>query len=95
MTWIKTQLQYYYILDLVKPLIDEIDDLEAQSKKLADHRRCVLNTVEELEDNIARHKAEYAALINEAQQIKKELISLHYISNNNLLMDRVNSTSYQ
>lgn len=71
--WLEAQMQYSSILDRVKPLRDEIEQLEATADKLQAQQTQIIQTIDELEKSIARYKEEYAILISEAQIIKTEL----------------------
>ncbi len=92
--WLVAQMKYSEILDNIQPLKEEIAGLEAAKNKLSDEQEKVQKTVAELETTIARYKAEYAALISDAQQIKTELTKVkEKVDRSIALISRLSSES--
>eukprot|EP01117_Protostelium_nocturnum_P006264 TRINITY_DN2259_c0_g1_i6.p1 TRINITY_DN2259_c0_g1~~TRINITY_DN2259_c0_g1_i6.p1 ORF type:complete len:4259 (-),score=1954.67 TRINITY_DN2259_c0_g1_i6:110-12886(-) len=71
--WVSAQMMYSEILDRVKPLRDEIDELEQKASGLNEKQNELRETIEGLEKAIATYKEEYALLIRDAELIKTEL----------------------
>jgi dynein heavy chain 1 len=71
--WVFAQVRYSAILDKVGPLRDEVIFLEHQAETTMEQAKIALETVQQLEESIARYKDEYAQLISETQTIKLEM----------------------
>lgn len=71
--WVESQVNFSNILDSVAPLKKEVAELESQGNALREQYQNFVNIIQELEQNIEKYKADYAALISEVQQIKSEM----------------------
>lgn len=92
--WLEAQMQYSSILDRVKPLHNEIEQLESTANKLQDQQTQLVQTIEELEKSITRYKDEYALLISEAQTIKTDLSRVkEKVERSMALLQRLSSES--
>lgn len=68
--WVTAQMAYSEILDKVKPLREEVEQLESAAQELNNKQKELQENIQELEKTIATYKEEYALLISEAQQVK-------------------------
>ena len=71
--WVRSQIDYSFILNQVQPLRDQVDALELKSSSIKTEYDNVHQMVMELERQIEIYKAEYAELITQAQEVQNEL----------------------
>jgi dynein heavy chain 1 len=71
--WVIAQVRYSEILDAVGPLRDEVEQLQLDAENTQAQAAEGLRIIEQTEQDIARYKEEYAALISETQAIKSEM----------------------
>eukprot|EP01132_Coremiostelium_polycephalum_P002127 gene2127-2619_t len=73
-SWVTAQTNYSDIMDRVKPLRDEVEQLEAAANELRSKQDEIVTTIAGLEKSIAIYKDEYATLIRDTELIKSEMI---------------------
>ena len=71
--WVEAQVNYSAILDRVGPLREEAEQLEEKALQTKAEAQAIENTINDLEQSIAKYKSEYASLISETQAIKTEM----------------------
>lgn len=71
--WAKSQIQYATVLRKIKPLREEVEQLQAQSAALTVQQQEAVEQVSELEGAIKLYKAEYAAAIRDTETIRAEM----------------------
>ncbi|KAF2072162.1 hypothetical protein CYY_006521 [Polysphondylium violaceum] len=71
--WTVAQATYSEILDRVKPLREEVEQLESAATELKVKQSEIVTTIEGLEKSIALYKEEYATLIRDTELIKSEM----------------------
>ena len=71
--WVEAQVNYSSILDRIGPLRAEADELEEKTLQTKAEAQAVESQISQLEESIAKYKAEYASLISETQSIKSEM----------------------
>ena len=70
--WVIAQVNFSAILDKVKPLREEVNELEHKAETTRLNAMNMGNLINGLETKIQLYKSEYAALVSEAQLLKLE-----------------------
>ncbi|EGG20698.1 cytoplasmic dynein heavy chain [Cavenderia fasciculata] len=74
--WVSAQATYSEILDRVKPLREEVEQLEVAANSLKTKQEELVNTIDSLNSSINTYKDEYATLIRDTESIKVEMIKV-------------------
>lgn len=85
--WVKSQLEYSYIIQRVKPLSDEMTYLTQTSEELRKQHEECLSTLNALNEEIEGYSREYGALTQRCQQITADIqvVTQKSIRSSNLL----------
>ncbi|KAM9964742.1 hypothetical protein ACTFIW_004524 [Dictyostelium discoideum] len=90
--WATAQTYYSEILDRIKPLREEVEQLENAANELKLKQDEIVSTITALEKSIATYKEEYATLIRETEQIKTESSKVkNKVDRSIALLDNLNS----
>lgn len=74
--WASSQIKYATILRKIKPLRDEMANLEVTAAELSARQVATVVELGALEGAIANYKAEYAAAIRETESIRNEMVTV-------------------
>ena len=70
--WLESQMKYASILTQIKPLENEIADLNADLKQYEKKQKKLDKTIKDLNDSIDGYKKEYSSLIAKVESLKRE-----------------------
>ena len=71
--WAESQVKYSSVYNRVEPLRREVEELEEAAQGAKDEKDHIENEVAELEESIARYKADYATLIRDVEALKTKM----------------------
>ncbi|EFA77050.1 cytoplasmic dynein heavy chain [Heterostelium album PN500] len=71
--WVTAQAIFSEILDRVKPLREEVEQLENAANELKAKQDEIVKTIDALNQSISTYKDEYATLIRDTESIKSEM----------------------
>ena len=74
--WVRSQVEFAEILQRVQPLREKMSKVEEEGSVITSKREDLDATIEELEKKIAVYKEEYATLIREEENLRREINSV-------------------